>query len=74
MQSLLKITILHQADFVRPLGSTAVLTCPTLLTNTPSLEKRRLCRGIFRSVKIAQTDTRKPVTLMWTEIHSFAQL
>jgi hypothetical protein len=59
VQSLLKITILHQADFVRALGSTAVLACPTLLTDTPSLEKRRLCRGIFRFAKIAQTDTRK---------------
>ena len=74
MQSPLKITILRQADFVRPLGSTAVLACITVLTDTASLEKSRLRLGLLRFEKIAQTDTHKPVALLWTEIHSSAQL
>jgi hypothetical protein len=37
-----KITILHQADFVRALGSTAVLACLAAPTDTASLQKSRL--------------------------------
>src|SRR5438067_599111 len=38
------------------------------------LKKNGLCRSLFGFQKVAQTDADEPITLLWTQGHSFSQL
>jgi len=69
-----EIAIQQESESVHEQGLDRVLAWPTLLAVPASLKKHRLRRRLFRLAKIAQTDTRKPVTLTWSESHSFTQL
>src|SRR5438105_4192119 len=37
------------------------------------LEKCGLCSNVFGFQKVAQSDADEPITLLWTQVHSFSQ-